>query len=88
MPNFDFAVCPLYRAAVIRLNLNITGVRIRDREFKLSLYADDVLLRLTNLHITLLNLQAQLRTCGALSGYKVNTSKTETLPINSSIVQE
>lgn len=43
---------------------------------------DDVLLTLTNLHISLPNVHAQLQAFGLLSGYKVNMSKMETLPVN------
>lgn len=50
------------------------GVSIWDREFKLSLFVDD--------DISLPNLHALLLTYGFISGYKVNTHKTEALPIN------
>lgn len=69
-------------AAAICRNADIAGVKIRDREFKVSLYADDVILTLTNLNITIPNLLAQLQTFGSLSGYKVNMAKTEILPVN------
>lgn len=69
-------------AAAIRLHPDITGINIRDQEFKLSLFADDVLLTLTNPHISLPNLQALLQTYGSLSGYKVNSHKTGALPIH------
>lgn len=65
-----------------RRDLLWNGVQLRDRGFKISLYADDVLLILTNLHISLPNLHAQLQAFGSLSGYKINTSQTEALPIN------
>lgn len=77
-----FVLCIEPLAAAIRLNQDITGVVVGGREFKISLYADDVLLTLTNLHVTLPNLVSQLDSFGVLSGYKVNTSKTEALPIN------
>lgn len=81
-PPLIFVLCIEPLAAAIRLNPDITGVTLRDREFKVSLYADDVLLTLTNLRLTLPNLLSQLRLFGSLSGYKVNTSKTEALPVN------
>lgn len=79
-----FVLCIEPLAAAIRLNPDIRGIRVRDREFKISLYADDVLLTLTNLPITLPNLHAQLQIYSTLSGYKINSSKTEALPINCS----
>lgn len=76
-----FILCIEPLAAAIRLSPDITGIQVRDREFKLSLFADDVLLTLSNPHTSLPNLLALLHKFGALSGYKVNQSKTEALPI-------
>lgn len=77
-----FILCIEPLAAAIRLHPDITGIVVRDREFKLSLFADDVLLTLTNPHISLPNLLALLRNFGSLSGYKINQNKTEALPIH------
>lgn len=55
---------------------------VRGREFKISLFADDIILTLTQPRISLPNLHAELDRYGALSGYKINTSKSEALPIN------
>lgn len=54
----------------------MTGVNIRGRELKITLYADDVLLTLTNPHIFLPNLHAQLDVYGALSEQKLNLTKS------------
>lgn len=51
-------------------------------EYKVSLFADDILLTPTNLHISLPNLHIILDKFSSLSGYKFNTTKTEVLPIN------
>lgn len=75
---FVLSIEPL--AAAIRPNPDITGGRLQNREFKISLYADDVLLTLTNLHLTLPNLHAHLQAFGSLSGYKINMAKTEASP--------
>lgn len=77
-----FILCIEPLAAAIRLHPDIAGVQVHNKEFKLSLFADDVLLTLTNLHITLPNLQVLLQSFGSLSGYKVNSHKTEALPIH------
>lgn len=79
---FIFVLCIEPLGAAIGLNMNIAGVHIRDREFKISLFAGNVLLTLTNLHIPLLNLYAQLQNFSLMSGYKINTSKTEALSVN------
>lgn len=58
------------------------GIPRRQREYKLLLFADDILLTLTNPLISLTSLHALLTSFGALSGYKVITNKTEALPIH------
>lgn len=77
-----FALCIEPLAASIRANLDISGVKIHNREFKVSLYADDVLLTLTNPVISLPNLHKVLDEYSIVSGYKINTSKTEALSMN------
>lgn len=69
-------------AAAIHLKPDITGDQLQDREFKISVYANDVLVMLTNLHTILPNLHAQLQTFSVPSGCKINMSKTEALPMN------
>lgn len=53
---------------------------MRQREYKLSLFSDDILL--THPHIYLSSLHALLTQFGSLAGYKINTSKTEALPLH------
>lgn len=55
MPTFSLTFRSLYRtpSSRIRSHLDIMGVFVRDQEFKLSLFADDVLLTLTRPHVTL-----------------------------------
>lgn len=77
-----FALCVEPLAASIRNNLNIRGIKVRDREFKISLFADDIILTLTQPHISLPNLHAELDRFRTFSGYKINASKSEALPIN------
>ena len=59
-----------------------SGYPSRGREFKISLFADDIILTLTRPRISLPNLQRELERYGALSGYKTNTSKSMAMPIN------
>ncbi|XP_077321582.1 uncharacterized protein LOC143955402 [Lithobates pipiens] len=77
-----YALCIEPLAARIRLNPNIHGIPVRTRDFKVSLFADDVLLSLTQPHISLPNLHKELDAYSLLSGYKINSSKTEALPLN------
>ena len=55
---------------------------MRQRDYKLSLFADDILLTLTHPSTSLPALHNTLSTFGVLSGFKINQSKTEALPIN------
>uniref|UniRef100_A0A803K2X3 Reverse transcriptase domain-containing protein n=1 Tax=Xenopus tropicalis TaxID=8364 RepID=A0A803K2X3_XENTR len=69
-------------AAAIRCDPNITGITINSMQFKIALFADDVLLTLTNPIISLPNLHTLLENYGLISGYKINLSKTEALPLH------
>lgn len=77
-----FILCLEPLAADIRIHPDIRGVLLRQTEYKLSLFADDVLLTLTRSHISLPNLIALLKDFSSISGYKINTSKTEALPLH------
>lgn len=63
-------------------NPDIRGIPVRGREFKLSLFADDIILTMTQPRISLPNLHAALDTYRSLLGYKINASKSEALTIN------
>lgn len=60
----------------------IEGYCINNQEFKLSLYADNVILFLTDPLISLPNLFTALDTFNRLSGLGVNPSKCVAMPIN------
>lgn len=72
-----FALCVEPLAAAVRKNPNIHGVPVRGRDFKLALFADDIILTLTQPRISLPNLHAELDLYRSLSGYKINASKSE-----------
>lgn len=78
---FLFILCLEPLAVAIRTHPNIKGVLMRQREYKLSLFADDLLLTLTNPLLSLPSLHDLLSAYGSLSGYKVNMSKNEALPV-------
>uniref|UniRef100_A0A803K153 Reverse transcriptase domain-containing protein n=1 Tax=Xenopus tropicalis TaxID=8364 RepID=A0A803K153_XENTR len=77
---FVLSIEPL--AARIRNNPDIRGVQLRDKNFKICLYADDVLFTLTHPLTSLPNLHQELNLYGLYSGYKINSDKTEVLPLN------
>lgn len=75
-----FLLCLEPLAEAIRSHPDIKGVLMRQRAYKLSLFADDILLTLTNPTISLPSRHALLHTVGSISGYKINTAKTEASP--------
>lgn len=65
----------------INLNTAIRGFTVRDREFKLAAYADDLLFFLTNPN-SIPNLLREFSLYGFLSNLKINYTKSETLNIS------
>jgi len=69
-------------AQAIREDSEIKGVLIRGDEHKICMYADDVLLFLTNIKSSIPKLMTLLKTYNLYSGYKINIQKTQTLTYN------
>lgn len=57
-------------------------MRIYEHEFKLNLYADDILLTLSNPPISLPAVLKLTDSFGSLSRYNINWSKSEAMPLN------
>lgn len=76
---FALAIEPF--AELIRTSPHITGFVSDGVEHKISLYADDVLLYLTEIDTSISHLLDYLKKFGHISGFKVNLSKTEAMPI-------
>lgn len=55
---------------------------VRETEHKIVLYADDILLYISNPDVSLQAVLDLLDTFGILSGYKLNMQKTQTLAFN------
>lgn len=83
---FAIAIEPL--AIYIRNNQKIYGVSIGNRQQKILLYADDILLTITNPLISLPELTDLIKQFGVISGYKVNFHKSEIMPLGSLDVLE
>lgn len=66
----------------VRENKDIQGIKVGDVEYKMSVYADDILLYITNPLISLPNLISEFKRFGVLSNFKVNYNKSEALNIN------
>lgn len=79
---FVLAIEPL--AIAIRNNLNITGININDIENKIALFADDVVVFLTNLKQSVPALLECIELFGSFSGYKINATKSTIMFLKSS----
>lgn len=77
---FILAIEPL--AIAVRSHSNILGIRSDTIDLRISLYADDVILYLTNLAHSIPSLIRLLSLFGNFSGYKINQSKSCILLLN------
>ena len=77
---FAIAIEPL--SIALRSNPLITGLFRHHTQVKVSLYADDLLLYLSNLSVSVPAALATLHSFGQISGYKLNLNKSEIFPIN------
>uniref|UniRef100_A0A667XLN8 Reverse transcriptase domain-containing protein n=1 Tax=Myripristis murdjan TaxID=586833 RepID=A0A667XLN8_9TELE len=77
---FILALEPL--ACAIRANQQISGIDAYGYDFKLNIYADDILLTLSKPEASLPHLFKTIHTFGKLSGYRVNWNKSEATPLN------
>ena len=82
-----FAICIEPLAQLIRDDKNIKGIRIGEEEHKISLYADDVLLYLSDPITTIPHLKNITDKFGFYSGYTINIDKTEAMDISCKISQ-
>lgn len=69
-------------AHALRNNNNIKGYTKGPNEFKVSLYADDALLFLSDPLISIPNLLTELKNFHKISGLRININKCSALPIN------
>lgn len=78
---FALAIEPL--AQKIRETKEIRGIEIGKRQYKLSLFADDLLLYLRNANTSVPYLMEVIADFSKISGYKINIGKTELMAIES-----
>lgn len=77
---FAVAIDPL--SIALRGDPHIKGIVSCGREQKVSLYADDLLLFITDFSVSVPAALSVLRSFGFISGYKLNLGKSELLPLN------
>lgn len=77
---FFFAIVPL--AMAIRSSPVIKGITIGEREHRLSLFSDDIVVFLTNLEASIQALNNTLTVFGEVSGYKITNNKSALLLLN------
>lgn len=83
---FNFFIEPL--AQVIQQEVQLKGISIGGEEYKIGLYADDVLVTFEDPGSGLPLLMELLKTYGSFSGYVLNVHKTQVLTFNYSPTQE
>lgn len=77
---FALSIEPL--SIYLRTSTTFTGISRLGMEFKLSLYADDLLLYVSSPSNSIPTILSFLTKFGSFSGYKVNISKSECYPVN------
>lgn len=77
---FALFIEPLAQA--IREDQNIKGIWFKGTEYKTCLYADDVLITLSQPDLSLPTLMSFLKIFGRYSGYKLNIHKTQVISFN------
>lgn len=69
-------------AASIRQSNHITGIQSKSHHHKISLYADDILLYITNPSSSLPSVHNLISSYSQVSGYFINWTKSEILPMD------
>ena len=82
---YIFILCAEILAIQIRNNNEIQGIKVRDKEYKLTLYADDSTLLLNGSERSLKVSLEILESFSKISGLHINYSKTEVIWIGSKI---
>lgn len=77
---FILALEPL--ACKIRQEKDITGISINGHDFKLNMYADDILLTLSKPSNSIPRILETIKAFGSFSGYRINWTKSEAIPLN------
>ena len=71
----------------IRQNCKIQGLLVGQEEHKLAIYADDLILYLTNISQSLGVVMEEIKEYSVISDYKLNMGKSEAMVIGQPILQ-
>ncbi|KAM4034718.1 uncharacterized protein ACNLHF_021399 [Anomaloglossus baeobatrachus] len=77
-----YVVIMEHLANALKGNSNIKGLKIGDAHHKIALYADDLLLHISQPHISIPSIMLEFERFGLLSNFKVNLSKSEALNLS------
>jgi len=69
-------------AASIRQHLNIAPITIKGRPQHLSLYADDIILYISNPEMSIPPLLELIEKFSSFSGFTINWEKSELMPVS------
>ncbi len=64
------------------LHPQFSGIKVGPTEHRISLYADDIILSLSNIKKSIPTLLELIKSFGDMSGYKVNKTKSSMLSLN------
>ncbi len=68
-------------AEAVRCNPHISGIFVNGKQHKIALYADDILLFVTQPEESISVIMEIIEQFSKISGYKINFSKSETMPL-------
>ena len=68
-------------AEIIRLHSDVKGIRMGEVQHKIALYADDILLFLSSPKTSIPAILTIFSDFSDISGYKINFSKSEAMPL-------
>lgn len=71
-------------AEAIRNSPDITGISVGGKDHKIALYADDIVLFITNPTKSIPVVLEIINQFSKFSGYKINFSKSEVMPLGNS----
>ena len=80
---YIFILCAEVLGQMIRMEKNIKGIKINDKEYRLSQYADDTQIFLDGTEESLRSTLSILTAFYSMSGIKINVEKTKAIWIGS-----